>query len=69
MKIFAGLGHQAAVTKHGDLFTWGKNRNACLGLNTEDDRFFPMKVPIGGKVSHVSLGVDHSAVLVKPWMS
>ena len=21
-KIFAGLGHQAAVTNHGDLFVW-----------------------------------------------
>ena len=68
-KVFAGLGHQAAVTNKGDLFTWGKNRRSCLGLHTSEDRYFPLKVPVGGRVVHVSLGCDHSAALVKPWMS
>ena len=68
-KVFAGLGHQAAVNSKGDLFTWGKNRKSCLGLHTEEDRYFPLKVPIGGKVVDVSLGCDHSAALVRPWMT
>ena len=68
-KVFAGLGTQAAVTNYGDMFIWGKNRQGCLGLHTDEDRYFPMKVPIGGRVTHVSLGCDHSAAVVKPWMS
>ena len=67
-RVFAGLGHLAAVTDQGDLFLWGKNRKSCLGLHTEDDRYFPLKVPIGGKVKQLSLGCDHSVAIVRPWM-
>ena len=67
-RVFAGLGHLAAVTDQGDLFLWGKNRKSCLGLQTEDDRYFPLKVPIGGKVKQLSLGCDHSVAIVRPWM-
>jgi Regulator of chromosome condensation (RCC1) repeat len=30
----------------GDLFVWGKNRSACLGLGHVLDQFFPYKVSI-----------------------
>ena len=67
--VEAGLGHQAALTEGGDLYVWGRNRSGCLGLYTDNDRYFPLKVPIGGEVRQVSLGVDHTAAIVKPWMS
>ena len=67
--VEAGLGHQAALTEGGDLYVWGRNRSGCLGLYTDKDRYFPLKVPIGGEVKQVSLGVDHTAAIVKPWMS
>ena len=69
VSVYAGLGHQAAVTNHGDLYMWGHNRGACLGLNTDEDRYFPLKVPIGGKVTQMSLGCDHTVAVVRPWLS
>ena len=67
--VYCGLGHQAALNSEGDLYVWGKNRGGCLGLNTDQDRFFPMKVAIGGRVKHVSMGVDHMVAIAKPWMN
>ena len=67
--VQAGLSHQAAITEAGDLYIWGRNRAGCLGLHTDQDRYFPLKVPIGGKVKEVSLGVDHTVAIVKPWLS
>jgi len=67
-RVFAGLGHQAALTSTGDLYIWGKNRNGCLGLGDHKlDQFFPIKVAVAGRVKEVALGVDHSAVLATPW--
>ena len=31
-------------TDSGDLYVWGKNRSACLGLGHVLDQFFPYKV-------------------------
>ena len=47
VKVWAGLGHQAALTDTGDLYIWGKNRSCCLGLGDHFDQFFPLKVSIG----------------------
>jgi len=65
--IHCGLGHQAAITSTGDLYIWGKNRSGCLGLNTDDDRYFPLKVAIGAKVKEVCMGVDHTVAVAKSW--
>jgi len=65
--VYAGIGHQAALTDTGDLYTWGKNRGACLGLGDELDQYFPFKVCIGGRVTDVAMGVDHTVVMAKPW--
>jgi len=67
--LAAGLGHQAALTNDGCLYSWGKNRSCCLGLGSKNDQPFPLKVALGGKVVGVSLGVDHSMAVVKSWMS
>lgn len=43
-KINCGLGHMAAITNHGDLYIWGRNRDCCLGLGDDKDQYFPLKV-------------------------
>nr|CAD7412641.1 unnamed protein product [Timema poppensis] len=48
--VTCGLSHSAAVTNHGDLFTWGRNRGGCLGLGHTKDQFFPLRVAIGARV-------------------
>jgi len=69
--VAAGLGHQAAVTSEGSLYTWGRNRGSCLGLGTRQaqDQPFPLQVALGGRVTGVSLGADHSLAVIKSWMS
>jgi len=66
-RIYAGLGHQAALNSQGDLYIWGKNRNKCLGLGDQEDQFFPLKVAVAGRVKQVDLGVDHTAVIATAW--
>jgi len=34
-KIFAGSHHAAAITKEGELYTWGSNKNGCLGRKAD----------------------------------
>lgn len=43
-KVSCGLSHMAAITNKGDLFTWGRNREHCLGLGSDKDQYFPLKV-------------------------
>lgn len=44
--VYCGLSHAGAVTNNGDLYMWGRNRSACLGLGHEKDQYFPFKVNI-----------------------
>lgn len=44
VNIFCGVSHSAVVTSKGDLFSWGRNRNGCLGLRNDKDQNFPLKV-------------------------
>ncbi|CAH1103130.1 unnamed protein product [Psylliodes chrysocephalus] len=66
--ITCGLYHSAAITNHGDLFIWGRNKNGCLGLGRPEDQFFPLKVAIGGYVEQVICGIDHSIAICKPFI-
>lgn len=63
--IYAGFSHFGAVTTNNDLYMWGKNRAACLGLRNENDQFFPLKVGIGAKVLKIDCGVDHTVAYCK----
>lgn len=69
--IVAGLRHFAALTNQGDVYMWGKNRRACLGLGggfkpeNHKDQFFPLRVATSGGVLKVSLGVDHTLALCR----
>ena len=64
--IYCGLSSNGAINNYGDLYTWGLNKGNCLGLGFHEDQYFPFKVNFGGKVTKVSLGIDHSLALCKP---
>ncbi|CAB3373414.1 Hypothetical predicted protein [Cloeon dipterum] len=67
VSVEAGLFHLAAVTADGDLFTWGRNKDGCLGLGNMRDQPFPLRVSIGATVLKVSCGVDHMAAVCSPY--
>ncbi|XP_044765857.1 RCC1-like G exchanging factor-like protein [Coccinella septempunctata] len=67
-KIYCGVGHSLALTSKGDLYSWGRNRNGCLGLGDEHDQYFPLKVCLGGIVKNVSCGIDHTIAVSKPFL-
>lgn len=43
-QVAAGHAYLAAITNKGDLYTWGLNKTAALGLGNKRDYFFPFKV-------------------------
>lgn len=63
--IYSGISHMAAINSENDLYVWGKNKFACLGLGHENDQYFPFKASISAKVLKVSCGVDHTIALCK----
>ncbi len=63
--IQAGSSHFAAVTKNGDLYMWRRNKHGLLGIGTDKDQFFPLKVCMAGSVDRVSCGTEHTVVLTK----
>merc|ERR1712110_594452 len=68
-KIFCGIHNCAAINSYGDLYTWGLNKGSCLGLGDhKNDQFFPFKVNLGGEAKKVSLGIDHTIALCKPYV-
>lgn len=54
-----GIGHFAALTNNNELYTWGKDKQGCLGLGVKRDQFFPLKVSVPAEVHKVFCGVDH----------
>merc|ERR1711893_309450 len=44
--IQAGIHHFSAITNNGDMYTWGKNTRACLGIGTEKDQPFPLMMHV-----------------------
>ena len=65
--VACGLSSNAAINSDGDLYTWGKNRSCCLGLGNNKNQYFPFKVCLGAHVKKISMGVEHSGALCKPW--
>jgi alpha-tubulin suppressor-like RCC1 family protein len=63
--IQCGLYHFAALTDAGELYVWGRNRSACLGLGHILDQYFPYKVQVPAEVVKIGCGVDHMVVLCK----
>ncbi|XP_046362557.2 RCC1-like G exchanging factor-like protein [Haliotis rufescens] len=63
--IVCGMGHFVARTDTGDVYTWGKNREGCLGLGKTEDQFFPLKVSMPAEAHTVCCGVDHTVILCR----
>lgn len=65
-QIYAGLCQFAAITNRGDLYTWGRNRGAMLGLSRDEDQYFPMRVNVNNtNVKKLAFGVDHTVLIVQ----
>ncbi|VDI27488.1 NIMA (never in mitosis gene a)-related kinase [Mytilus galloprovincialis] len=64
-EISCGDNHCVALTKEGDVYTWGCGEFGRLGLNSEDDHFSPQKVKTPGKhlIKHV-LGGSEGTFLI-----
>lgn len=54
-----------ALTKSGDVYTWGKNINNTLGYYIDSDyQILPKKVEIeNNKIIQIAAGIDHTVVL------
>lgn len=61
--VSLGTYHSAAVTKDGDLYTWGLNASGQLGDGTTKDKTKPIKIM--DNVKKVSLGGVTSAAVTK----
>ncbi|XP_049296754.1 RCC1-like G exchanging factor-like protein [Anopheles funestus] len=68
VSIASGITHCAAVNDQHDLYMWGHNRYACLGLGHKNDQFFPLKVALNARVQKVTCGVDHTVTLCKAFV-
>lgn len=68
LSVSCGLNHLTAINSDNDLFTWGRNKFACLGLGHDKDQFFPYKASVGAKVQRVTCGVDHTIALCKSFI-
>eukprot|EP00043_Microstomoeca_roanoka_P019177 m.212727 g.212727 ORF g.212727 m.212727 type:complete len:1048 (+) comp16949_c0_seq2:119-3262(+) len=64
-QIACGSSHCAAITEHGQLFTWGVGEYGKLGLGGEDDMFEPQLVELQAGVvpTFVTCGADATAFI------
>lgn len=67
-EVVCGLYHAAAINNHGDAFLWGRNKNNCLGLGSDKDQYFPLKLAISGVTDKIYCGVDHTVALCRPFI-
>ena len=67
VSIHAGGFHSGAITRAGQLYTWGKNTNGQLGVGTvSSSEECPTKVTaVTGIVKDVSLGRNHTAIMMQ----
>lgn len=66
--VRGGLSHMAAIDDQGDLYMWGRNKYACLGLGHLNDQYFPFKAVVNAKVVDVACGADHTMALCKSYL-
>ena len=66
-----GVWHTLAVTKAGDLWSWGEGEDSVLGYNNVHDRLVPTQVEVQhfGHAKNVSAaaGESHSAAINRAW--
>lgn len=58
-KVYAGWRHSAALTKQGEIFTWGRNNHGQLG-STRARPYKPYRIPGLNDIAHLSLGLGHN---------
>ena len=65
IQIDCGVWHTAALTKNGEVFTWGDNDYGQLGHGDRNERTIPTKVASldGIFIIHISCGECHTAAL------
>jgi alpha-tubulin suppressor-like RCC1 family protein len=54
-----------AVTKNGEVYAWGHNREGCLGVGNLENQNIPTKVNIPEEVSAIAAGDRHLIALTK----
>uniref|UniRef100_A0A8C7R9G1 HECT and RLD domain containing E3 ubiquitin protein ligase 4 n=1 Tax=Oncorhynchus mykiss TaxID=8022 RepID=A0A8C7R9G1_ONCMY len=67
IQISAGGAHSFALTFSGAVFGWGRNKFGQLGLNDNNDRYYPaqLKSLRSQRVIYICCGEDHTAALTK----
>ena len=65
--IACGSNHNCAVTRTGDLYSWGFGELAQLGHGECEDEAAPRRVePVRGRVAQAGAGGQHTVMLLKP---
>ncbi|KAJ8973609.1 hypothetical protein NQ317_010046 [Molorchus minor] len=62
--VYAGWTHSAALTKSGEVFTWGRNSYGQLGAE-RDIPYKPEEIPTLKDVSQLSVGSEHNLAVTK----
>ena len=52
--VSCGLNHTMAITKLGQVYTWGKGSKGQLGVGDFGDRWYPVRVKIRGQEKMVN---------------
>lgn len=63
-KVYAGWTHSGALTKNGEVYTWGRNCYGQLG-SPRTEPYKPEKIPNLTDVSHLSMGSEHNLAVTK----
>ncbi|XP_019865990.1 uncharacterized protein LOC109595131 isoform X2 [Aethina tumida] len=62
-KLCAGWTHSAALTKHGDVYTWGRNNSGQLG-SPRVHPHKPERIPLTN-ITDLSIGSDHNMAITE----
>ncbi|CAB3408341.1 unnamed protein product [Caenorhabditis bovis] len=62
--VFGGNCNFGAFNSNGRLYVWGENRFATIGLGHMNRQLFPYQLFVPGDIRSVSLGPDHSLILI-----
>ncbi|XP_050301465.1 secretion-regulating guanine nucleotide exchange factor-like [Anthonomus grandis grandis] len=57
--VYAGWTHSAALTKNGEVFTWGRDTYGQLG-SERDVPYKPEKIPTLSNIRQLSVGSEHN---------
>ncbi|GMR54987.1 hypothetical protein PMAYCL1PPCAC_25182 [Pristionchus mayeri] len=64
-RVHAGNVSCAAINEEGNMYVWGQNRYGILGLGHTRDQLFPFPLFFQEDVKELSMGPDHTLVVVK----